>query len=500
MLERSLGVKRTISPPLETPAFWDNTEVTLMPLAALILLLSAPASAFTKAQLETQVKTERRQYDNSLNTLHKKEQSWNDAKTKLEDLRTAQDDGAAKGKVGGKACAIERCIGKQQAIVDKREKAAEAAVLAARKQAEEYVAKENAYAAVAGHYLDPSSLTDAQDFLAGPQIPGGTTTGPGIETPVGAGCVDRFGVPCLPPGTDDPSTGGGGSPGGPVPPPGNDDADNGKAGGGAPGTKVGDLGTGHESQDLTKFAAANAHPSDSGSASFGGGGGRGRVDPASFGGRGEDPLAVARLELQRGALGEAGAAVARAFRSGVPRFEAHLLDAEVRNAGGDWAGAEAAARSAIAINPNDPRAYKALAVSLLHQGKADEALKAADAAAQLDPDDAESQMLRAFAFEGLGRKAEMMEAVKKAASLDARFLPYLELARRGKILFDRHRTAKGWHGFPIPDLEAPASGAATDAVAVPKSVLMGGGLLIAAAMVLAFLAWKKSRDTRRIKI
>lgn len=478
-----------------------------MRAAALLLALALPASALTDSQLKAQVQKERRQYDNSMKDFNGKKQSWSDSQEKLDGLKTGYENGQKKGSVGGQSCKIMNCINKQQKVVEKKEAAAAKAMEKARQQAQEYLDKEAAYKAQTGHNLDPSSMADAGDFLTesakvNENMP--NYTDPGAPKPTG--CLDSRGIPCLGEGTDNPDVAI--DPGIVNKPKAADTNPEQNQGGGLgdrlPGAGLGDLGTGGESAQLAAYAAGNAKPFLDGSYSVKGGARHPEFMPARLDGRpmgGEDPLASARVDLQRGALSDAAAAVRAALRENPRSFAAHLLDAQVKNAQGDWAGAEAAAKRAIALNPDDAAAYKALAVALLHQGKNEEALEASEKAARLDPDDAESQMLRAFAFEGLGRKAEMMDAVERAASLDARFLPYLKLARAGRILFDRRRTARGWKGFPIPDLEELAGAAGAGAAPGPnKAVLAGLALLLGAGALLGVALWKKRAGPRRVTI
>ncbi|MBI3298485.1 MAG: tetratricopeptide repeat protein [Elusimicrobia bacterium] len=465
--------------------------------AALLLAWPSPAGAASKGQLERQTKNERSDYDRALKDFQKKQKAADKAGAKLDDLRDAKAGGATKDSVGGDDCRIDSCIKKEERILASKEKAEDAALAKARKEAQDYIDQENTYAAAnGGRHMDAALLASARSFLASPPSRSGPGDDPGSENATDGPCLDRFGVPCIPPGTDNPLTTGGGSPGGPVPAP-EFQAD----AAGAAAARDGALGTGHEADDLSRFAASRASAYESGGISVGGGGGRGGVtlDPRYFGTTGEKMHADLRLMMQRRAYAEANEAVARLRKSGQNPYETEAADAELKNAEGDWAAAEAAAKKAIALNPSDPRAHKALAVSLLHQGRNDEALKAAEAAAELDPSDAETQLLRAFAFEGLGRKEEMMQAVTRAARLDSRFLPYLELARKGRVLFDRRRSAKGWHGFPIPDLADPAY-ADAPAGGVPKPALVGGALLGAAGAIMGFAAWKKRRDPRRVVI
>ena len=477
-----------------------------MRAAALLLALALPASALTDSQLKAQVQKERRQYDNAMKDFNGKKQSWNDSQEKLEGLKDGYENGQKRGSVGGQSCKIMNCINKQQKVVEKKEAAAAAAMEKARRQAQEYLDKEAAYKAQTGRNLDPSSMADAGDFLTETSkvkenLP--TYTDATGQKPTG--CVDSRGIPCLGEGTDNPDVAV--DPGIVNKPKAVDANPEQNQGGGLgdriPGTGLGDLGTGGEAGQLAAYAAEGAKPFLDGSYSVKGAARHPEFMPARLDGRpmgGEDPLASARVDLQRGALVDAAAAVQAALAARPRSFEAHLLDAQVKNAQGDWAGAEAAAKRAIAINPGDASAYKALAVALLHQGKNEEALAASDKAAALDPEDAESHMLRAFAFEGLGRKAEMMAAVERAASLDARFLPYLKLARAGRILFDRRRSAKGWKGFPIPDLEEGAAPAAA-AQAGPNAVVLAGlALLLGAGALLGAALWKKRSGPRRVTI
>lgn len=471
---------------------------------ALLLLMTSPALALTEAQLANRVRNERRQYDNSVNALENRQEKLAKANEKLNGYKESKDEGDAKGRFGGEPCKIDSCIAKQQTAVAKQERLAAAALEEAKKQAQQYVDQENAYAAATGHFLDPGSMDGANAFLLGAPTPT-LTSDPGIQTPSTPDkpCLDPRGIPCIGDGTTDFE-----SPTGKVDTaaPVKDQGYESSVAGGVPGTKVGDIATGHEGEDLSKFAASGAQGYGYG----GGGGGFTGGERVALNGSASADMAAIRADIARGSSKEAADAIAAMLKKDPRSFQAHLLDAEAKNSAGDWAAAEFAAREAIAMNPDDPRGYKELAVSLLHQGKDAEALEAAERAAQLDPEDADAQMLMAFAFEGMGNKAGMMRAVERAAELDpGRFSSYLDLARKGKRLFDRSRSAKGWHGIPIPApgsdlaLSVPAgagSGPTLTTDSRKKVMVIGGALVVLAALMVGAVAWKKKEEQKTFKL
>lgn len=471
----------------------------------IIAALASPALALTEAQLANKVRNERRQYDNAQNALDTRKEKLAAANDKLNGMREAKEDGAEKGKFGGQACKIDNCIAKQQKAVEKQERLAAQALAEAKKQAQQYIDAENAYAAKSGHFLSPASLGEATDFLKG--APTVTTTGgteDGVpQTPADKPCVDSRGIPCIGDGTTDfESPTGTVDKAGPVV----DPADAANLPDRVPGTGIGDLATGHEGEDLARFASNRA------GAGVGYGGGaptfRGDERVALQGSHSAD-LAAVRADIARGAKESAQAAIAEMLRKNPRDYQARFLDAVAKNAAGDWEGAEAAARQAIALDPDDPRGYKELAVALLHQGKDAQALEAAERAAELDPEDADARMLMAFAFEGLGRREDMLRAVERAAALDpGRFSSYLDLARKGKRLFDRRRSMKGWHGIPVPapgsDPAMAAPAAAGGPALTPDSrkrvVFLGGALVLLAAVLLGGAAWQRRREAGAIKV
>lgn len=477
---------------------------------ALLLSLAAPALAISPAQQAAKVRTERRQYDNALNALEARQEKVAAANEKLNGYKDSKEGGDEKGKFGGQPCKIDSCIAKQQKAVARQEKLAAAALENAKKQAQQYIDQENAYAAMTGHFLNPGGMDEAQSFLAGaPTLPtgGGETEGPGLQTP-DKPCLDSRGIPCIGDGTTDFE-----SPTGAVDPakPVVDEASGAGPGGkGPPGTNVGDIATGHEGQDLSQYAARGAQ-----TVGYGGGGspagaftGGERVALAG-GSYSMDPAAL-KAEIARGAAGNARGVIDAMLKANPKSYQANFLDAQARNASGDWEGAEAAARRAIALDPNNPDAYRELAVALLHQGKDAEALEAAERAAELDPEDADARMLMAFAFEGLGRKEEMLRAVERAAELDpGRFSSYLKLARMGKRLFDRRRSAKGWHGIPVPapgsdpamaPAAAPAAASGLTADSRRRVMVLGGALVLLAVLMAAAAAYKKREDAKTFKL
>lgn len=107
-----------------------------------------------------------------------------------------------------------------------------------------------------------------------------------------------------------------------------------------------------------------------------------------------------------------------------------LLDqAKAKSRAGDYQDAEADARRAIAIDPNNVEAWAQLAYALNMQRRFDEALAAADKAIALDPKNASAHFNRAMALEGLGRFQEALKEYELAASLDPNYAAALKEAR-----------------------------------------------------------------------
>lgn len=484
-------------------------------LLALLALAALPAAAeLTSAQLANKVRAERRQWDNSADAARNAADKSTQARDRKREIGDNAQKGATHDKVGGERCKIDNCLARQERVVKRKEAAEAKAIAKAKAQAEEYLAAEEAYKAKTGNYLNPSTADEAKTYLEGTSAISGdppTSTG-GEGGPSGPGCVDQRGIPCIGDGTTDFE-----SPTGTVDPaapvvdedyaPANPGG--GGGGGGPPGTNIGDIATGHEGQDLSKYAARGAQTMGvEGGPGVRGSGFSGGERVALAGGAYSVDLAALRAEIARGAAGNARGTIDEMLRR-MPRDpRAHLFDAQARNAAGDWEGAETAARRALALDPRNAAAYKELAVALLHQGKDAEALEAAENAAALDPEDADAQMLMAFAFEGLGRKDEMMKAVERAAELDpGRFSSYLKLARMGKRLFDRRRAVKGWHGIPVPApgsdpaMAAPAAAGPTLTEGSRSRVLfLGGALLVVAVLTLLGAVWKKRQDQQAFKL
>ncbi|TPW19850.1 MAG: hypothetical protein FD126_2276, partial [Elusimicrobia bacterium] len=224
-------------------------------------------------------------------------------------------------------------------MVKRKEAAEAAAAKKARTQAEEYLAAEEAYRARTGNYLNPSTADDAKTYLEGTSAISGdppSTTDGGPTTP---GCVDSRGIPCIGDGTTDFE-----SPTGavdPVKPVVDEDyapanPGSGGGGGGPPGTNIGDIATGHEGQDLSNYAARGAQTMGlSGGSGVKGSGFSGGERVALGGGAYSVDMAALRSEIARGEAGNARGTINDMLRRGPRNPQAHLLDAQARNASGD---------------------------------------------------------------------------------------------------------------------------------------------------------------------
>lgn len=84
---------------------------------------------------------------------------------------------------------------------------------------------------------------------------------------------------------------------------------------------------------------------------------------------------------------------------------------------GAWRAAEQWLRKATTLEAGYVRAHVALATSLREQGRAEEALEAAEHALRLDPDAAPPRYERARALESLGRSAEAIEEYRRVLRL-----------------------------------------------------------------------------------
>jgi tetratricopeptide (TPR) repeat protein len=130
-----------------------------------------------------------------------------------------------------------------------------------------------------------------------------------------------------------------------------------------------------------------------------------------------------------------------------PTAEAHTLKALSLNRLADsspsakrralYERAEASAREATRLDPNDGAAWEELSWSRLRLKKYAEALESAERALQLNPSSAAAHYIRAAALEALGRREEGLRSLEEAARLDpAQYDGRLRSAKAGDRIFD----------------------------------------------------------------
>jgi tetratricopeptide (TPR) repeat protein len=134
-----------------------------------------------------------------------------------------------------------------------------------------------------------------------------------------------------------------------------------------------------------------------------------RIDPSYADGW----VNVARAKLELQDLDGAEDAVARAFalKPGLPK--AHFFRGQARRARGDYAGAEKDYVQVLAAFPRDRESWRKLADVRWQQGKAKEALQAAEGMLAIDPEDWAAWYWAMKAYEDLGD--EPRRAAAKAA-------------------------------------------------------------------------------------
>ncbi len=150
--------------------------------------------------------------------------------------------------------------------------------------------------------------------------------------------------------------------------------------------------------------------------------------------------------------------------------EALLLRAEALIKARRYDQAEKDALRAAQLDPNNGRAWKALALARLHLGKYGGALEAAQKAVALKGD-AFSYALRAGALDALGRRAEALAELEQAAQLDPRYKEKLDAARLGgSILSLILNTGE--------DSALEDDGAGSQSSGLPIWLLLVGGLAV----------------------
>lgn len=151
-----------------------------------------------------------------------------------------------------------------------------------------------------------------------------------------------------------------------------------------------------------------------------------------------------------------------------------------------------AAVKAHKLNPKDPVPLQEFAWAKLHLGDAAAALDGAKRAIALNPNDPWSHVLAALAYERLGDREGMLKALQEAARLDPTFRCHLARAQSGARLFDDKTSERLRAGLGdcdgAPSLySTKASGAGQRGIASRTASLLwenkvtvaGGSLLLA---------------------
>lgn len=133
--------------------------------------------------------------------------------------------------------------------------------------------------------------------------------------------------------------------------------------------------------------------------------------------RPEAQLALGNLRAAEGDVAGASAAYRRALRIDPAFAEATVNLSELLRRGGDEAGGVALLREAIARDPAAAAAHHALGLALVRQGQREEALASLTRAAELSPGTARFAWVQAVALHDAGRIEEAFEVLRVA--LDA---------------------------------------------------------------------------------
>ncbi|MBI3552355.1 MAG: tetratricopeptide repeat protein [Elusimicrobia bacterium] len=137
-------------------------------------------------------------------------------------------------------------------------------------------------------------------------------------------------------------------------------------------------------------------------------------------------------------------------------YRAVARRAEVLNLLKDFKAAEADARKALALDPENALAWQQLAWSLLKQGRYQEALTAIERAVRSNPDDGTNFAIRSFIKYMLGDAAGAMKDMAAAAALSPEYRAKLAAAKNGAKLYDPdenndsifRQVASGLRGLP----------------------------------------------------
>lgn len=124
----------------------------------------------------------------------------------------------------------------------------------------------------------------------------------------------------------------------------------------------------------------------------------------------------------------------RALKADPRNFEALSLQALAYERLRDFSDSEADLRRAVAISSGDVRNWEHLAWAAFKQGKAQDALEAAQAALARDPQDAAALAIRAYAEDALGKREDAAQDIQAAARIDPAFASRAERAKSGDRL------------------------------------------------------------------
>jgi tetratricopeptide (TPR) repeat protein len=128
----------------------------------------------------------------------------------------------------------------------------------------------------------------------------------------------------------------------------------------------------------------------------------------------------ARLLLVRAYVSEEDLESATLLRESCPERDREEVEAELRLASEDWAGAVESLERVLSVRPGDHRAAVSLARAYIRAGRPREAIQAAEVASGIDPQDWEALETKAEACDALGLSSRAGRARERAAHLLAR--------------------------------------------------------------------------------
>lgn len=172
-----------------------------------------------------------------------------------------------------------------------------------------------------------------------------------------------------------------------------------------------------------------------------------------------------------GRVEDAVKATAKLREMGLSDSDEHVLKASEAASANDRVGAISHYRAALEADPNRPEVYAGLALVLLEEGNAEEALESARKAVELAPEDSRTNYALGRILRLSGKKDSALAALTLSVNDDPTFM--LAVYEKGMLLADTGRLTEALAAFRKFLKTNPEDASATEAIA-SITARMGG--------------------------